>query len=212
MKTRIAIALTLLAVLPAAPARAQEGGTGGASYDAPPSAALTVGGLRGSVVRWTGTVSGPGDVRVERLDPASGTWSQVATATAADDGTFTASWPADVMGVYTMRAVRDGEDPAGAPTTRATVYRGARATWYGPGFYGNRLACGGRLRKGMLGVAHKRLKCGTKVALRYNGRTVIAPVIDRGPYHGSREYDLTRETKERLRFGSTGTVWSSPQS
>lgn len=93
-----------------------------------------------------------------------------------------------------------------------TVYRASAASWYGPGFYGNRTACGGTLGRGTLGVAHKSLPCGTKVTLRYRGRTVVAPVIDRGPYAGNREYDLTASTKQRLGFGSTGTVWSSPQS
>jgi len=47
------------------------------------------------------------------------------------------------------------------------------------------------------------------VRLRYHGRSITAPVIDRGPYVGGRVYDLTAATKNRLRFGSTGTVWSS---
>jgi rare lipoprotein A len=34
-------------------------------------------------------------------------------------------------------------------------------------------------------------------------------VIDRGPYVGAREWDLTAATKRRLRFGSTGTVWAT---
>jgi rare lipoprotein A (peptidoglycan hydrolase) len=32
------------------------------------------------------------------------------------------------------------------------------------------------------------------------------PVVDRGPFVGAREYDLTAATKARLRFGGTGTV------
>src|SRR6185295_1560483 len=116
-------------------------------------------------------------VRIERLDEATATWSQVATATAADDGAFTASWPAEVMGTSTVRAVRAGEDAASAPTTRATVYRGARATWYGPGFYGHRLACGGRLRTTTLGVAHRKLPCGTPVEVFYGGRSITVPVV-----------------------------------
>jgi len=35
------------------------------------------------------------------------------------------------------------------------------------------------------------------------------PVIDRGPYAGGREWDLTAATKRRLGFPSTGTVWST---
>jgi rare lipoprotein A (peptidoglycan hydrolase) len=34
-------------------------------------------------------------------------------------------------------------------------------------------------------------------------------VIDRGPFVGGREWDLTPATKAKLGFGSTGTVWST---
>src|SRR5690348_4751765 len=76
------------------------------------------------------------------------------------------------------------------PVGRVNVYRFALASWYGPGLYGNRLGCGGRLYPGQLGVANKSLPCGTKVTLRYRGRVVRVRVIDRGPYVGGREYDL----------------------
>ena len=49
------------------------------------------------------------------------------------------------------------------------------ATWYGPGLYGNEMACGGKLTKATFGVAHKTLPCGTKVAIAHGGRIVIAP-------------------------------------
>lgn len=55
-------------------------------------------------------------------------------------------------------------------------------TWYGPGFYGGRTACGLRYTRHIIGVAHKTLPCGTLVQFRYHGITVTAPVIDRGPY------------------------------
>ena len=35
-----------------------------------------------------------------------------------------------------------------------------------------------------MGVAHKSLPCGTKVTIRYRGRQVRVPVVDRGPYVG----------------------------
>ena len=47
------------------------------------------------------------------------------------------------------------------------------------------------------------------MTLRYDGHTVRAPVIDRGPYVGSREFDLTEATKQALGFGDTGMVWST---
>ena len=59
--------------------------------------------------------------------------------------------------------------PASAPR-HLTSYRQAGASFYGPGLYGNGVACGGTLMPGTLGVAHKTLPCGTMVKLRYHGR------------------------------------------
>ena len=89
---------------------------------------------------------------------------------------------------------------------RLNVYRMAYASWYGPGLYGGHLACGGTLYAGKLGVAHKTLPCGTKVTLRHRGRKVRVPVIDRGPYVGGREYDLTEATAQRLGFHGHGGI------
>jgi len=55
-------------------------------------------------------------------------------------------------------------------------------TWYGPGFYGNRTACGLRYTRTIIGVAHRTLPCGTLIEFRWHGMTAVAPVIDRGPY------------------------------
>ena len=66
-------------------------------------------------------------------------------------------------------------------------------SWYGPGFYGRRTACGHALTTSLRGVAHRTLPCGTRVTFRNpaNGRTVTAPVVDRGPYVAGRQWDLT---------------------
>ena len=89
---------------------------------------------------------------------------------------------------------------------RLTSYRQASASYYGPGLYGNGVACGGTLEPGTLGVANKTLPCGTMVKLRYNGHQITVPVIDRGPYVAGRDYDLTAATKQRLGFPGVGTV------
>jgi hypothetical protein len=99
-----------------------------------------------------------------------------------------------------------GIRPARRKLGRVNVYRVALASWYGPGFYGNRTGCGGRLGYGQLGVAHKSLPCGTKVTFRHRGRSVRVPVIDRGPYVGSREYDLTSATAQRIGFRGHGAI------
>ena len=88
---------------------------------------------------------------------------------------------------------------------RIFVYDPDLATWYGPGLYGNRTACGQTLGYNTVGVAHRALPCGTKVSIFYRGRSITVPVIDRGPY-GSAEWDLTRATAARVKFSGHGTI------
>jgi hypothetical protein len=97
----------------------------------------------------------------------------------------------------------------GGPARRLghlNVYRYALASWYGPGLYGGHLSCGGTLDAGDLGVAHKSLPCGTKVTLRHRGHVLRVRVIDRGPYSGAREYDLTQATAQKLGFRGYGSI------
>jgi rare lipoprotein A (peptidoglycan hydrolase) len=102
--------------------------------------------------------------------------------------------------------VRVGGRRFRAHRIRVNAYRPAEASYYGPGLYGGGLACGGTLTPSKLGVANKTLPCGASVTLRYHRHTVTVPVIDRGPFAGNREYDLTAATKAKLGFPSTGTV------
>ena len=113
-----------------------------------------------------------------------------------------------------MRAVPDGDgaSASGAPPTAVvTVFRPARATWYGPGFYGHRLACGGRLTQSTLGVAHRTLPCGTPVQVYYRGRSLTVPVVDRGPFANGASYDLTAATARALGVTQTARVGVLPQ-
>jgi rare lipoprotein A len=122
-----------------------------------------------------------------------------------DDGAYKVRWRAPRSGVYSARARVDGS-AVRSHRVRVNAYRPAEASYYGPGLYGGGLACGGTLTPSKLGVANKTLPCGARVTLRYRGHTVTVPVIDRGPYAGNREYDLTSATKAKLGFPSTGTV------
>jgi rare lipoprotein A len=127
-------------------------------------------------------------------------------------GRFKESWKPRGTGEGKARAFAQGDAIAAAGRSRprrVTVYRPASASWYGPGLYGNGTACGVTLTPSTMGVAHKTMPCGTKLTLRHAGRSVQVEVIDRGPFAGGREFDLTGATKNRLNFGSTGTVLSS---
>jgi rare lipoprotein A len=135
--------------------------------------------------------------------------NRIETLRSDGEGRFSLRWNAAKSGIYTVKAIAQDDERAASGASdgeKLNVYRPAAASYYGPGLYGNATACGGRLSPKTVGVAHKTLPCGAKVTLRYRGRTVTVPVIDRGPYAGNREYDLTAATKAKLRFGSTGNV------
>ncbi len=127
-------------------------------------------------------------------------------------GRFSERWHASSMGRHSVRVKAGGDRIAASDRAHGgqiTVFRHAVASYYGPGFYGGRTACGGTLEPGTFGVANKTLPCGTRVTLRYGSRQVTVPVIDRGPYVAGRDYDLTEATKNRLGFPSTGTLLCS---
>jgi rare lipoprotein A len=90
------------------------------------------------------------------------------------------------------------------------VYYPAIATWYGPGFYGKKTACGRRLSRTTLGVAHKRLPCGTQVQISYRGHTIVVPVIDRGPFAHHASWDLTGAAAKQLGMKVTSRVGAAP--
>jgi hypothetical protein len=147
-----------------------------------------------------------------QVSTRSGRWATVDRDRTDALGRYLLRWRATQPGTRRMRVAFRGARGL-ASTRRALghvrVYRRAVASWYGPGLYGGKLACGGTLTAGTLGVAHKTLPCGTKVTLRYRGRRVRVPVVDRGPFVGNREFDLTAATKHRLGFGSTGLVMTT---
>ena len=141
-----------------------------------------------------------------------GSWVTVDRAQTERGGGFVGSWRVErSAGRYRTRVVFRGDrrNARRVDKSRLFVYRPGQASYYGPGLYGNRTACGQTLTPSTLGVANRWLPCGTRVTFRYRGRTVTVPVIDRGPFHGSRIWDLTYATKRRLGFGSTGVVWST---
>ena len=112
---------------------------------------------------------------------------------------------AAVVALASSAEAGSGGVDATAASTSASWKRSV-ATWYGPGFFGNQTACGQKLKPGTVGVAHKRLPCGTKVAFRYRGRVIRTRVIDRGPYANHARWDLTQAAARQLRFKETDNV------
>jgi len=163
--------------------------------------------LKGNGLALRGKVRPRGRHRVKLV--FRGRRGGVRGVTTKANGTFALRWAPERTGSYAVRAyaVHDRRIRASRSRSRKlTTYRLADASYYGPGLYGNGVACGGTLLPGTMGVAHKTLPCGTRVKLRYHGRSVTVPVIDRGPYVAGRDYDLTEAVKERLHFPGVGTV------
>ncbi|HEX2413121.1 MAG TPA: septal ring lytic transglycosylase RlpA family protein [Solirubrobacteraceae bacterium] len=221
--SRRLLPITLALAAVAAPAAAEEPPSGG--VQAPPSPttqglitatgaqvtlAARAGAMHRRVTRFRGSAPAGRAVAIERLDPATGAWSVLASTTAAADGTYEASWRTSGLGAHRVRAVLGGSGrasaAAAAPELAITVHRPAMATWFGPGFYGRRTACGLRMSRTLQGVAHRTLPCGTKVSLLYRGRRLTVPVVDRGPYARGKRWDLTAATAGALRFISTDRV------
>jgi rare lipoprotein A len=207
------------ALVVAAPASAQEPApaTGGlqATVGQP---GLTV--SPGALLNRTLTVRGQVEqsaagrpVSIERQLP-DGTWAAIAQTMVDGEGQFSASWKTDTVGRAILRAQVDRGGTAAAAATpltaQTTVFNGAVASWYGPGFFGRKTACGSRLRKSTVGVAHKTLPCGTPVEIYYKGKTLTVPVIDRGPFKKGRDWDLTQAAAEQLGVKATVRVGVLP--
>ena len=108
-----------------------------------------------------------------------------------------------------------GPAPEHTPTATAASGSVVTVSWYGPGFYENRLPCWPWLAANGLpiqflpdtwGVAHKSLPCGTMVTLTHGANTVTVPVVDRGPYIAGREFDLSPRVKAALACTDLCTV------
>ena len=139
---------------------------------------------------------------------SGGRWVVVDRDVTDDNGRFSMTWKPGYAGRRFVRVRRTNpastEPPSGIRTLY--VYRRRVASWYGPGFYGNRTACGQTFSSRLLGVAHRSLPCGYLVAIRYNGRYKTVPVVDRGPYVSGRHFDLTEALRNYLGFNGVDTV------
>jgi rare lipoprotein A (peptidoglycan hydrolase) len=133
--------------------------------------------------------------------PDSGGAKQPPPQSAGDDS-------AAARGLAEAKLGLPGTGIASAATDRAIAARmpAAVATWYGRGFYGKRTACGIRLRRSTIGVAHRRLPCGTRVIFYYHGIFRSVPVIDRGPYARGASWDLTAAAARDLGLRRTARL------
>jgi rare lipoprotein A len=82
------------------------------------------------------------------------------------------------------------------------------ASWYGPGFHGNRTSSGEIYDQYELTAAHQTLPLGTRVAVTnlQNGRQVEVRINDRGPFVKGRSIDLSYAAARAIGMIGPGTV------
>ncbi len=175
---------------------------------------VTVQARTSALLRHRLTFSGtaPGDagktIEIERNGHQTAwQWAPTVSTTVQPGGAFSVTWNTDHIGRFSIRAVLETKLAQPAAATEAmpvTVYLPSVASWYK--LYGHSTACGEKLTRHTLGVANKTLPCGEDVGLYYHGRTLVVPVIDRGPYVKGRRYDLTYATAKALGTVSAGVA------
>lgn len=79
---------------------------------------------------------------------------------------------------------------------------------HGDGYHGRTTASGKRFNAYGLGIAHRHLPFGTKIFItnQSNGKTVQAPIVDRGPFVHGRVLDLSFATFAAIAPPSQGVT------
>src|SRR5216117_486554 len=113
---------------------------------------------------------------------------------------WVALWLVGAAGCAVVRA------PAPPPITDG-VQIGV-ASWYGPGFHGNRTANGEIYDQYELTAAHRSLPLGTRAMVTNlaNGRAVEVRINDRGPFVDGRIIDVSYAAACTLRMVGPGTT------
>lgn len=104
-------------------------------------------------------------------------------------------------GLFTHRPAPRVEPQPGAVQT-------GTASWYGPGFHGNRTSSGEIYDQYELTAAHQTLPLGTRVAVTnvQTGRQVEVRINDRGPFVKDRSIDLSYAAARTIGMIGPGTA------
>jgi rare lipoprotein A len=124
------------------------------------------------------------------------------TAAVARDAAKLGNWPVKIGKPYQVAGITY------YPADERDYREDGVASWYGPGFYGNRTASGEVFRPGTLTAAHRTLAFGTRVRVTnlWNGRSTVVRINDRGPFHGGRIIDLAHGAAQQLGVTASGVA------
>jgi rare lipoprotein A (peptidoglycan hydrolase) len=171
------------------------------------AACIVVGAVTGDPAFAAGSAAGAGSTGGANAPAGSGAAAGAKTAGSPSGGTGTQP-----------SSGSQGSGSGASQAGKTAIADSAIATWYGPGFYGHKTACGQTLTSAVVGVANRTLPCGTLVKVSYDGRSKVVPVLDRGPYaDNGASWDLTAgaatalEITEKVRISAV-VVGSVPNS
>jgi rare lipoprotein A len=170
--------------------------------------------LTGSALLLSGSTGlAPAFATTGRVAPAdSSVVTSIAPAAAAPAATELAIREVTTPDAETVQPIRPATPtpPIATPSSQPKVrsISSGQASWYGPGFYGNRTANGEVFRPGTLTAAHRTLAFGTRVRVTnlWNGRSTIVRINDRGPFHGGRVIDLAHGAARELGVIASGVA------
>ncbi|MBM3366626.1 MAG: septal ring lytic transglycosylase RlpA family protein, partial [Betaproteobacteria bacterium] len=94
------------------------------------------------------------------------------------------------------------------PSVPKTYSAVGTASWYGADFHGRKTANGEVFDTESITAAHRTLPMPSyiRVTNLTNGRSIIARVNDRGPFHSTRFVDVSEPVAQALAFRNKGTV------
>lgn len=126
--------------------------------------------------------------------------------------TFSASLASAVLGLVLLVAAGcssnkvENTKPTQDPSPASSKTLVGRATWYGPGFYGNTTASGEILQKNTLTAAHGQLPLGTKVKVTREdtNESVVVVINDRKPFKQGTIIDLAHGAADALELDEDG--------
>lgn len=114
-----------------------------------------------------------------------------------------------LLAAVAVVAVLQGRDDATASGPQPVGSYTALAGSAPESVIGRKTSCGIVLTEETEGIAHPTLPCGVRLFVSFGGEDVLAQVVDRGPYRGGRQFDVTPALARRLGLHGVQVVhWS----
>ena len=129
-------------------------------------------------------------------------------ATKQSTSTSTTTSPPSPSQSSSSQPTKPGQSSQAEDSGLADQSLEGQASWYGPGFYGQKTTSGDVLQKGTMTAAHSSLPMGTEVKVTRldTNESVIVEINDRKPYKEGTLIDLAQGAAEAIDLDDDGTA------